>query len=184
MAPAALHPRATTPDPGVEIIARARGAARHAAPARRLLRALRSALRRDRAGVVLLLADDHEVRGLNRRFRGKDRTTDVLSFPAEGDLEPGRPHLGEIAISVPRASAQARRAGWPLRSELALLVTHGFLHLLGYDHETDDGTMRRLEARLLRRVAGVTLDRRGVPWGDAPAGGRAPGRNRRTRHDH
>jgi len=132
-------------------------------------------MRRETSGVVLLLGDDRDVRSLNRRFRGVDRTTDVLSFPAGGPLEPGCPHLGDIAISMPRAARQARQAVWPLRSEMALLITHGFLHLLDYDHETDDGAMHRLEARLLKRVAGVTLDDRRTPWGTSPAGRRARG---------
>ena len=115
------------------------------------------------------------MRTLNRRHRGKDRTTDVLSFPAGGDLEPGVAHLGEIAVSLPQAVRQARQARWPLRSELALLLTHGFLHLLGYDHEADDGEMRRLEERLLAQVARVTLQARAVPWGDAsPRAGSGP----------
>jgi probable rRNA maturation factor len=110
------------------------------------------------------------VRRLNRVFRGRDRATDVLSFPARGDLEPGVPHLGDLAVSVPQARAQARRAGWTLEEELSLLVTHGFLHLLGYDHETDHGEMRRLEETLLARAARVSLKRRGLPWGAAPGG--------------
>jgi probable rRNA maturation factor len=117
----------------------------------------------------LLLTSDSSIRRLNRAYRGKDQTTDVLSFPSATDLEPGRPHLGEIAISLPRAERQARRAGWRLRDELALLVTHGYLHLLGYDHETDDGTMRRMEERLLRQTARVSLDSRRLPWGETPA---------------
>ncbi len=123
------------------------------------------------------------MRRLNREFRGKDQTTDVLSFPAVSDLEPGRPHLGEIAISLPRAGRQARRADWRLRDELALLVTHGYLHLLGYDHEKDDGAMHRLEERLLLRTAGVVLDSRRTPWGERPAdrkGTVRPPRRRRT----
>lgn len=115
-----------------------------------------------------MLGPDAAVRRLNRVFRGHDRVTDVLSFPATGEGEPGRPFLGDIAIAVPRAARQARRAGWGLREEVALLVVHGFLHLLHYDHERDDGTMRRLEEELLRRAAGVTLDRRRVPWGKRP----------------
>jgi probable rRNA maturation factor len=148
-----------------------------------LLRALRRTLRREPCGVTLLLADDRAVRTLNRRHRGIDRTTDVLSFAAEGELEPGIPHLGEIVISLPRARRQAERARWPLKSELALLVTHGFLHLLGYDHETDDGTMRRRERRLLARVAGVTLARRALPWGDDLARPAARRRARRKPHE-
>ena len=121
--------------------------------------------------VTLRLANDREVRRLNRDFRGKDRTTDVLSFPAQGDLEPEEPHLGDLAVSVPQARRQARRAGWSLEEEMSLLVTHGFLHLLGYDHERDQGQMRRLEESLLVRLARVSLKKRGLPWGDAGSAG-------------
>jgi len=157
----------------VEIVVACRGGRRLAAPCSRLLRRLLKATRRERSGVTLLLASDEHVRRLNRRWRGTRRTTDVLSFPARGELEPGQPHLGDIAISVPQAARQARRARWSLEDEMALLLTHGFLHLLGYDHETDDGVMRRLEEDLLRRAAGVALRRRRVPWGEgwATAGG-------------
>lgn len=152
---------------GIEVICRGRGGRTEAAASRKLLAALRTATRRRQSGLTLLLTSDREVRRLNRRFLGHDRTTDVLSFPSGGDREPGAPYLGEIAVSVPRARAQARRARWPLRSEMALLLTHGYLHLLGHDHETDDGAMHRLEARLLRRVARVRLERRALPWGDS-----------------
>jgi probable rRNA maturation factor len=151
----------------IEVLVRHPAGRLHAARCAALLARLRRVLRRPRHGVVLLLAPDAVVRRLNRAHRGIDRVTDVLSFPAAGDLEPGSRHLGEIAIAVPRAARQARRAGWPARAEMSLLVVHGFLHLLGYDHETDDGTMRRLEARLLRRTAGVALARRRLPWGEA-----------------
>ncbi len=77
----------------------------------------------------LLLTGDEEIRDLNRRFRGKDRPTDVLSFPMDDNLL-----LGDIAISMDRASAQAQEAGTPLETELARLLVHGLLHLLGYDH--------------------------------------------------
>jgi len=168
----------------VEVIVRHPAGRIHAARCASLLARLRQVLRRPRHGVVLLLAPDAAVRRLNRAHRGIDRVTDVLSFPSGGDLEPGRPHLGEIAIAVPRAVRQARRAGWPARAEMSLLVVHGFLHLLGYDHDTDDGTMSRLEARLLRTMAGVALARRGLPWGEAgavrPARGEA---HRGKRHE-
>ena len=135
----------------------------------RLLGRLARATRRSRSGVTLVLATDREVRRLNRIFLARNRTTDVLSFPARGDLEPGEPHLGDIAVSVPQARRQARRAGWSLEEELSLLVTHGFLHLLGYDHEKDGGTMRRLEEALLARVARVAMKRRRLPWGQSQA---------------
>jgi len=133
---------------------------------RGLLRRLLAETAQRQAGITLLLASDAEVRRLNRAHLGMDRTTDVLAFPSGGDLEPGQPHLGEIAISVPRARRQARRARWGVGDEMALLVTHGYLHLLGYDHETDDGTMRRLEEDLLKRTAGVVMARRALPWGE------------------
>jgi probable rRNA maturation factor len=150
----------------VEVVVRHPAGRRLAPRCRILLRRLLCATRRQEAGVVLLLASDGVVRRLNRDFRGRDRATDVLSFPADGDLEPGRPFLGEIAVSMPRAARQARRAGWGVAEETALLVVHGFLHLLHFDHERDDGTMRRLEEDLLGRVAGVALERRRLPWGE------------------
>ena len=166
----------------VEVVSRTAGGDRHAVSSRRLLLGLRRATRKSDCGVTLLLTGDREIRTLNRRHLGHDRTTDVLSFPGSGTLEPGTAHLGDIAVSLPRARRQARRAGWPLDSEMALLLTHGYLHLLGHDHETDDGAMHRLEARLLERVARVRLDRRRLPWGHTAAPGRsgAP-RSARTR---
>jgi probable rRNA maturation factor len=175
---ATAAPAASRPVP-VEVVARTAGGSHYASRSRRLLRGLRRATRRSSCGVTLLITGDSEIRALNRRHLGHDRTTDVLSFPASGVLEPGVEHLGDIAVSLPRARRQARRAGWPLESEMALLVTHGYLHLLGHDHETDDGTMHRLEARLLARVARVRLDRRRLPWGTAPRAG--PARHRESR---
>jgi probable rRNA maturation factor len=161
----------------IEVTCRVRGGQSEAAASRRLLTALRTATRRRTSGLTLLLAGDREVRTLNRRFLGHDRATDVLSFPAGGELEPGTPYLGEIAVSLPRARVQARRARWPLRSEMALLLTHGYLHLLGHDHETDGGVMHRLEERLLRRVARVRLERRALPWGASRAASRGSARD-------
>jgi len=152
----------------VEVVVAHRSARGLAPACRRLLVRLLRNMGRSGAGVTLLLASDAALRRLNRRYLGKDRATDVLAFPAEGELEPGRPHLGEIAISVPRAARQARRARWRLGEEMSLLVVHGFLHLLGHDHATDDGTMRRLEADLLKFAARVRLDRRALPWGTSP----------------
>jgi probable rRNA maturation factor len=86
------------------------------------------------------------VRALNRRFRRKDAATDVLSFPSDAP-----PHLGDIVIAAGVARRQAVSQGHPLRVELRVLALHGLLHLLGYDHERDDGAMARLERRLRRR---------------------------------
>jgi probable rRNA maturation factor len=98
--------------------------------------------------VSLVLTGDRAVRALNARYRGQDRSTDVLSFPggaAEGEL-------GDIVISVETAEKNALHLGRTLVQELDVLALHGFLHVLGYDHETDDGTMDRLERRLRRRL--------------------------------
>lgn len=92
------------------------------------------------------LTSDREMRRLNRTFRGKDAPTDVLSFPG-GTTEDGA-HLGDVVVSVPTARRQAREAGHPAVRELEILLIHGVLHCMGHDHETDDGTMDRLEARL------------------------------------
>jgi probable rRNA maturation factor len=89
------------------------------------------------------------MRTLNRRYRRKDRTTDVLAFPAGGG---GEPLLGDIVISVPYASRQARRRGEPVSREIERLLVHGLLHLSGYDHETDDGEMDALESKMRRRL--------------------------------
>ena len=91
-------------------------------------------------------ASDREVRRANRAFRGKDKPTDVLSFPGEDGG-----HLGDILISVPTARRQAAAAGQPVERELRILLLHGVLHCLGYDHETDQGEMERLERRLRKR---------------------------------
>lgn len=119
----------------------------------RLRRLLRRAARvlRVSGEVALVLAGDRTLRRLNRAYRGTDRATDVLSFPGEG----GEAGLGDILISVETAERNARALGRSLCRELDLLALHGFLHVLGYDHETDDGRMDRLEARLRRRLLGA-----------------------------
>jgi probable rRNA maturation factor len=101
--------------------------------------------------VSLVLAGDALLRRLNRDYRGQDRPTDVLSFPGEG----GEAGLGDILISVETAERNARRLRRSLARELACLALHGFLHVLGYDHESDDGAMDRLERRLRRQLLGA-----------------------------
>ena len=116
----------------------------------RLRRVLRAAARD--LGVTgelaVVLAGDRTLRSLNARYRGKDKPTDVLSFPGPG----GNAGLGDIVVSVDTAERNARRLGRTLQRELDVLALHGFLHVLGYDHETDDGTMDRLERRLRREL--------------------------------
>ena len=102
---------------------------------------------RARGTITVAVVPDRRVRALNRRYRRKDFPTDVLSFPAD---EPGE--LGDVVIAHGVAARQAAAAGHSLSTELRVLALHGLLHLLGYDHERDDGTMRRLERRL--RVRG------------------------------
>jgi len=97
--------------------------------------------------VSILFCGDRAIRTLNRRYRGIDRPTDVLAFPAQGGGL-----LGDVVVSVPYAGRQARRRGESRAREIDRLLLHGVLHLAGYDHEADDGEMDRLEAALRRRL--------------------------------
>lgn len=103
----------------------------------------------EHASLAVRFVGDRTMRRFNREFRGKDRTTDVLSFP--GEAGPEGAHLGDVAVCVPQAERQARGRGRALAVELRTLLLHGVLHCLGHDHETDDGEMERLESRLRRR---------------------------------
>lgn len=107
----------------------------------------------------LVIADDEAVHRLNREYRGEDEVTDVLAFPLlEGEpfpLSPGEPQpLGEVIVSFPQAVRQARDAGQPVERELALLIVHGVLHLLGYDHAEprQEEAMKALEREALSRL--------------------------------
>jgi probable rRNA maturation factor len=106
------------------------------------------------AGVTVAFISDRAMRELNRRWRGKRGTTDVLSFPAEQEKwEQGEGrNLGDVVISVEQAARQAEENGLTLDEEIAQLILHGLLHLCGYDHETDKGEMNALELRLRRRL--------------------------------
>jgi probable rRNA maturation factor len=101
---------------------------------------------RARGAMTVAIVSDARVRALNREYRKKDKATDVLSFPSE---ESGC--LGDVVIASGVAARQAREAGHSLATELRVLALHGLLHLLGYDHERDDGRMARLERRLRKR---------------------------------
>lgn len=107
-----------------------------------------------RGQVTVLLTTDNEVRRLNRQFRGKNRPTDVLSFPAEPlqHAKPAERVAGDLAISVPTARRQAAAQGHALAAEIKVLMLHGLLHLAGYDHETDNGAMARHEQRLRAKL--------------------------------
>jgi probable rRNA maturation factor len=120
-----------------------------------------------RGEVAVAVVSDRRMRTLNRAFRGVDRVTDVLSFSAFAVASPDAPSaaasarrsapavgptfLGDIVIASGAATRQAAAAGHALGTELRVLALHGLLHLLGYDHETDDGAMARAEQRLRRR---------------------------------
>lgn len=126
-----------------------------------------AAERAPRAGVSVRIAGDTLVRRLNRRYRGEDAPTDVLSFalsegPRDFVLPPGAVlPLGEIVLSLPAARRQARDAGRPLLMEVAHLLTHGVLHLLGYDHQTEDDErrMRSREENLLSAMGNDIIQR-------------------------
>lgn len=110
------------------------------------------------------------MREFNQRYRDKDVPTDVLSFPGDDEPEPdGSRHLGDIVISVATAGRQAQSRGHSLPRELKRLTLHGYLHLLGYDHETDDGAMLRLERRLVRRLLPGPGGTRGQRVGGRPS---------------
>ena len=100
--------------------------------------------------VDVLLADDSTLQRLNRAFRGKNKPTDVLSFPAPEEI--ARSHAGDLAVSLETAARQAAAYGHDLRDEVRILLLHGLLHLIGLDHETDDGEMAAREAELRREL--------------------------------
>jgi probable rRNA maturation factor len=118
---------------------------------RRSVRELAARLAREVAGgrrFCCLLADDRELRRLNRQFLGRGYPTDVLAFPSpDSDV-----FLGEIAVSVQRAAEQAREHGHSLEEEAGILMLHGLLHLLGMNHEGDRGQMARSELRWRKKL--------------------------------
>jgi probable rRNA maturation factor len=108
---------------------------------------------RARGAMTVALVSDSRVRALNKRFRRKDTPTDVLSFPGarRGSGQASERYLGDVVIAAGVARRQAREAGHSVQTELRVLALHGLLHLLGYDHERDQGRMARLERRLRRK---------------------------------
>jgi probable rRNA maturation factor len=99
------------------------------------------------SSVTIAFVSDRQIRDLNKQFRGIDKATDVLSFPSDTDHE-----LGDIAISLETAERQAEENDLNLDGEIAQLILHGLLHLSGYDHETDNGEMNKLELQLRNKL--------------------------------
>jgi probable rRNA maturation factor len=134
-------------------------------PLETFLRRVQDELGLQEAGVTICLVSDAEIARMNETFRKTKGPTDVLSFPSDARRTPRRPaseggpykrmkageYLGDIAISPATARRYARQYGRTLSSELRVLILHGVLHLLGYDHETDRGEMDRVERKLRKR---------------------------------
>jgi probable rRNA maturation factor len=118
--------------------------------------------------VSVLITDDAEMHDLNKRWRGLDKPTDVLSFPADGPEIPGEPiHLGDIALGFETAMRDAAEMGRSAEAHISHLLVHGFLHLLGYDHigSADAAVMEKLEAAILAELGWPDPYRTG-PYGD------------------
>jgi probable rRNA maturation factor len=139
------------------------------------LRAVKRELKLNGAELSVCFVSNREMARLNQSFRGKRGPTDVLSFPAGNGVrqrsgkaenhtseEQSPSYLGDIAIAPQVAQRNARLSGRATFTELRILILHGVLHLLGYDHETDDGQMERLERRLRERLGLEGLRQRGA----------------------
>jgi probable rRNA maturation factor len=132
-------------------------------PLEEFLGRVASELRLPESSVTVCFVSDAEIARMNETYRKKHGPTDVLSFPAEARKRPmalrrkaaagaATAYLGDIAISAATARRNAARFGRTFPAELRILILHGVLHLLGYDHETDRGQMDRVEAKLRRRL--------------------------------
>lgn len=124
----------------------------------RLAQAILSSVGEKTADLGILLVGDRSMRRLNRDYRKKDRTTDVLAFPMREGPGPSSSLMGDVVISVPTAAQQARELGRSLDEELTTLLVHGILHLCGYDHERSNREARRMQQRerwVLRRLGRI-----------------------------
>ena len=131
-------------------------------PLEAFLARVRKQLRLNGAEITVALVSDPAIARMNETYRHKKGPTDVLSFPVEASARRSRRRkpaptkegrsLGDIAISPATARRNAKKFGRTLPSELQILILHGVLHLLGYDHETDNGQMTRIENRLRRKL--------------------------------
>jgi probable rRNA maturation factor len=110
------------------------------------------AIKREGRDVSVVFLSNAAIRKLNKQFRAKDYTTDVLSFPTEPEQFEKQSSLGEIVIATDRAATQAKENGLTFENEIEQLILHGLLHLCGYDHETDNGEMNRLELKLRKKL--------------------------------
>ena len=123
----------------------------------------------DETEISVLLVDNATIQELNRDYRDKDAPTDVLSFPLEEDLEgetepeiiggPAARMLGDIVISMEKATAQAAEYGHSVERELAFLLVHGLLHLLGHDHEKDETAKKLMRSEEKRILTGLGISR-------------------------
>ena len=145
------------------IVNRQRAARLARPPLESFLRRVKNELGLEEAGLTVRLVSDAEIARMNETFRKKKGPTDVLSFPMMARRRPVRlrrgsrtveagEYLGDIAISPATAQRYAKKYGRKLSSELQVLILHGALHLLGYDHETDRGKMDRIERKLRKRL--------------------------------
>ena len=122
---------------------------------KKITAAILKALERSQAELSIALVGDKEMRPLNAEYRKKNKTTDVLSFPADNPATAKRVLLGDVIISVEQARRQAKERNHSLKREMVILLTHGILHLLGYDHERSPRQakiMADLEVKLLNRL--------------------------------
>ena len=157
-------------------VSAARGFGRHRAGVRTLARAALDLVCEPPCELSVALVGDDEMQRLNATYRHKDRTTDVLAFSQrEGEhADPAAPVLGDVVISIPVAARQASERGTELERELAELLVHGILHLLGYDHERSPADARRMFAR--SRAVMSALEETGVIAPRAPSRGARPRR--------
>jgi probable rRNA maturation factor len=131
----------------IEVVNRQRGRKISTKPWVSRTKSMLLAVDQPTVAVTIAFVSDRNIRALNKHFRGVDKSTDVLSFPSdESD------NLGDIAISVDTAARQAKENNLTLNGEISQLILHGLLHLCGYDHETDNGEMNRLELKLRKKL--------------------------------
>ena len=118
---------------------------------KKIAAAILATLEQEQTELSIVLVGDKEMRPLNLKYRKKNKTTDVLSFPADESMPLGSVLLGDVIISLEQARRQARERNKSLKSEMATLLTHGILHLLGYDHERSP-RQAKIMAKLERKL--------------------------------